>query len=249
MSFEYNPQNYMYAKMSRKSRQNKVGVDHPSATLLENAIGQDSVNAYKLGFKFSKLGMPVPRNSNLVAKASTELVRGSSTNLWKSKFFTRVVRQIEGRDVYAHASLSGGIIHNLGLTPLKVNDAFYLQNFKGIKNIGYYYDPGNKKKQLGGEILGFDRYLNLHLKLLQENCPMLAAMNIEPFIFCNMALAPNRNKEQQTGSWLARHLRWSTGIGLSMQLRGVAIECYYNIYVSKQKHELRSDFQISIGLD
>ena len=41
MSFVYNPQNYMYAKVSKKSRQNKVGADHSSAALLENAVGQD----------------------------------------------------------------------------------------------------------------------------------------------------------------------------------------------------------------
>lgn len=97
-----------------------------------------------------------------------------------------------------------------------MNDAFYLTNFKGIKNMGYHYDPQSKKKGLGGDVLGFDRYLNLHVKLLQENCPMLAALNIEPFLFGNVALAPNRNKEQPTGNWLQRHLRWSTGIGLSM---------------------------------
>ena len=113
-----------------------------------------------------------------------------------------MVRQIGGRDIYAHAALSGGIIKNLGASQIKVNDAFYLANFKGIKNIGYYYDAQSKKKGLGGDILGFDRYLNLHMKLLQVNCPMLSSLDIEPFVFCNLALAPNRNREQQSESWL-----------------------------------------------
>jgi len=41
---------------------------------------------------------------------------------------------------------------------LKVNDRFYLQNFKGVKNMGYHY-VGGDKKGLGGDILGFDKYL------------------------------------------------------------------------------------------
>lgn len=99
------------------------------------------MTAYKLGFKLTKLTSSMPLYSNLVAKASTELVHGQSVNLCKSKFFARVVKQIEGRDIYAHASLSGGLIRNFSNSPLKVNDAFYLTNFKGIKNMGYHYDP------------------------------------------------------------------------------------------------------------
>ena len=137
-------------------------------------MGEDSVNAYKLGFKITKLTADMPLYSNLVAKASTEIIQGESISLCKSKFFTRIIKQIEGRGAYAHASLSGGFIHNFNSSPLKVNDAFYLPNFKGVKNIGYYYDPQSKKQGLGGDVLGFDRYLNLHMKLLQENCPMLS---------------------------------------------------------------------------
>jgi len=40
-----------------------------------------------------------------------------------------------------------------------------LSNFKGIRNIGYYYDPEAKKKGLGGDILGFDRYATLNMKI------------------------------------------------------------------------------------
>ena len=46
-----------------------------------------------------------------------------------------------------------------------MNDAFYLPNFKGIRNLGYYFDPEAKKKGLGGDILGFDRYMSLGVKV------------------------------------------------------------------------------------
>lgn len=73
---------------------------------------------------------------------------------------------------------------------------------------------------------------------------------MEPFVFANFALAPNRQKEKKVGaSWLNQHLRWSTGFGLSLQLPNAAIECYYNVHVSRQKNELRNDFQINIGID
>lgn len=58
---------------------------------------------------------------------------------------------------------------------LKVNDAFYLQNFKGIRNIGYFFDPEGKKVGLGGDILGFDRYISTLIKIEQsENVPFFS---------------------------------------------------------------------------
>jgi len=48
---------------------------------------------------------------------------------------------------------------------IRVNDAFYLPNFKGIRNLGYHFDADSKKKGLGGDILGFDRFATLNLKL------------------------------------------------------------------------------------
>lgn len=41
MSFVYNPKNIIYLKASVKKRMNKIGADHSSAALLENAIGDD----------------------------------------------------------------------------------------------------------------------------------------------------------------------------------------------------------------
>ena len=73
-----------------------------------------------------------------------------------------------------------------------MNDAFYLPNFKGIKNIGYHYDSNAKKKGLGGDVLGFDRYATLNFKISQIDCPLLSELMMEPFIFANAALAPNR---------------------------------------------------------
>ena len=65
-----------------------------------------------------------------------------------------------------YVNLNGGFVKSLNLNEaskpsnnLRVNDAFYLQNFKGVKNIGYYFDPESKKVGLGGDILGFDRYI------------------------------------------------------------------------------------------
>ena len=133
---------------------------------------------------------------------------------------------------------------------MRVNDAFYLSNFKGIRNLGYHFDPEAKKKGLGGDILGFDRFATLNLKLAQINCPLLQDFAMEPFMFANFALAPNRHKERKQGvSWLGHHLRWAVGFGLSLQPPNVAIECYYNVYVGRQKNELRNDFQINIGID
>lgn len=52
--------------------------------------------------------------------------------------------------------MSGGLIKPLGdSNKLKVNDNFYLKNFKGVRNLGYYYDQSNPEKGISGENLGF----------------------------------------------------------------------------------------------
>lgn len=82
-----------------------------------------------------------------------------------------------------------------------MNDAFYLQNFKGIRNIGYYYDPSENeknKKGLAGDVLGFDKYLGAGLRINQNFCPLLQNFGIDPFLFVNVALAPNRNAVDHT---------------------------------------------------
>jgi hypothetical protein len=59
-------------------------------------------------------------------------------------------------------------------------------------------------------------------------------MSIEPFVHANFALAPNRNEPtEESKSFFSRYLRASTGFGLSMELNHFAIECYYNLKVSK----------------
>jgi hypothetical protein len=81
---------------------------------------------------------------NLTVKASTE-VSSNFTDLsyLKTKLFSRYsLPLLDGDKFYLQASLSGGFIKNLRGEgyPLKVNDTFYLKNFKGIKNLGYHYD-------------------------------------------------------------------------------------------------------------
>ena len=43
-----------------------------------------------------------------------------------------------------YVNISGGYVKKIGdgvkEDRLRVNDAFYLKNFKGIRNIGYYFD-------------------------------------------------------------------------------------------------------------
>ena len=61
-----------------------------------------------------------------------------------------------------------------------------------MSNIGYHYEADAKKKGLGGDVLGFDRYGTLNLKVSQIDCPLLSDFMMEPFIFANLAMAPNR---------------------------------------------------------
>lgn len=80
---------------------------------------------------------------------------------------------------------------------MKVNDNFYLKNFKGVRNIGYHYDEKKTEKGINGENLGFEKFVNLQFKLLFPNSALFKNFNISPFIHSNLALAPNRNEIPQ----------------------------------------------------
>jgi hypothetical protein len=67
-------------------------------------------------------------------------------------------------------------------------------------------------------------------------------------------VAPNRDvlsnpKTYEGKSFLEKYGRFTAGFGGSLQLSGMAIECYYNPIVFKQKNEIKSEFQLNIGID
>ena len=86
----------------------------------------------------------------------------------------------------AYVTLQGGLVNQLKGEDLRANDAFYLQNFKGIKNIGYHFNEESKKVGLGGDILGFDRYITSAIKISQDEAfslPTFDYFEVEPFLF------------------------------------------------------------------
>jgi len=46
---------------------------------------------------------------------------------------------------------------------------------------------------LSGENLGFNKFLNLGVKVSEIDMPLLGKYDISPFIHANLAFAPNRN--------------------------------------------------------
>jgi len=100
MNFVNSPKNYLYAKVSQKQRTNKVGGDHSSAALLENAEGDDSIYSFKIGSRFCRIHEQEPLFKNFVAKASTELITGENTSLLKSKFFSRLTHKVNDYPIY-----------------------------------------------------------------------------------------------------------------------------------------------------
>lgn len=102
------------------------------------------------------------------------------------------------QDFKVSGSLQGGLVKQLGSEPkeLRVNDAFYLQNFKGIRNLGYHFDEASEKKGLGGDILGFDKHLTALVKVSRDEPHDISALNYfeaQPFLFAQASLAPNRS--------------------------------------------------------
>ncbi|TNV72604.1 hypothetical protein FGO68_gene5401 [Halteria grandinella] len=249
-SFITDPNNYLYLKLIQKTRKNKVDTDHCSKLLMERALCGDQLYSAKLGLKLGQVYDSVYLENSYLLSASSEIASNfTDSRFLRHKFFTRYTQS------YGNAqfkfSLAGGLVQNLTAQPLRVNDNFYLWNYKGIRNIGYHYDE-QKDKQGGGlhgENLGFDRYLAFQAKLHQLESPLLSVFNIEPFIHFNAALAPNRNKPVEGDTFLKRYGRASIGFGASLQLLGAAIECYYSPFVYRQKNEIKAEFQINIGID
>ena len=100
--------------------------------------------------------------------------------------------------------------------------------------------------------MGFDKYLNLNLKVCQMQTPLLRQYNIDPFIHANLVLAPNRNLSEGDGgarNFIKNYGRASFGFGAQMLLSIFSIEAYYSPLVFTQKNELRNEFQINIGID
>ena len=194
-SYVTDPDKYAYFKLSQKRRKNKVDTDHCSRLLMERALNNDELSSAKVGVRFNEAYDFDAMTNNLTLKASTELASNfTDISYVKSKFFSRYSIPIkDGDKLYMQFSLSGGYIKNLrgAANPLKVNDTFYLKNFKGVRNIGYHYDAA-RQGGIAGENLGFDRYLSFYWKASQINSPLLSMFNIEPFVHVNAALAPNR---------------------------------------------------------
>jgi len=114
------------------------------------------------------------------------------------------------------SSISAGAIHNLNPNcNLRVNDTYFLKNFKGLQNVGCAD--------------GVDRYVGANLKVSQVACPLLSNLMIEPFLFGSVLLA--RNYKQEEPQSLKDSLRASAGFGLSWQLYSAAIEMYYSVAV------------------
>ena len=129
-----------------------------------------------------------------VIKGSSEI---TSNSLWKTKM-NLSYSKILWEKASLYVNLTGGFVKSVGegvqKDKLRVNDAFYLPNFKGVKNVGYFFDSEGKRECLCGDILGFDRYISALVKVHQmQELPFLSSFSAKPFLFVNAALAPNRH--------------------------------------------------------
>jgi len=171
-----------------------VDRDHCSRALMDRALNNDQLYTAKVGVKFNKAIDQDNMEHNLTVRASQEVASNFTEGAFtRSKVFIRYTKPIND-DIYVQSSVGGGYVRNLRNEEMKVNEQFYLKNFKGLRNIGYHYD--STKKDAGGllgENLGFDRYLSFSTKIYQAEAPLLKEFNLQPFIHFNLALAPTRD--------------------------------------------------------
>jgi len=96
--------------------------------------------------------------------------------------------------------------------------------------------------------------LALQLKVQHTQTPLLRDLQISPFLFGSMALAPNTNhshKESEPSReyFLKNNLRASLGFGLSMEFPEFVLEAYYKLAAKSQGLEHGPSCQFNFGLD
>ena len=127
------------------------------------------------------------------------------------------------------------MIHRLGSDDkLPVSHALYLNNFKGINNIG-----GGKEYNEG-----LARYLNLNLKISQVDCPLLEDIGVEPFLFANAALIRPQSGAYNTWN---EAFRGSCGFGVLGFYRHFALEAY--VTMKTQGSQPAGLIQFNFGID
>lgn len=131
---------------------------------MERSLNHDKIYSAQLGFRINQPFDHDFMTHNLTLRGSSEVASNLIDNQYiKTKLFVRYLFAV--RNVQFFTSLSGGFLKNLNkkaksnFDDIRVNDTFYLKNFKGVRNIGYYYNEEEKQKGVGGDNLGLDRYL------------------------------------------------------------------------------------------
>ena len=177
-SFIDDPSHYLYAKLSSEHRTNKVSHLETSSDFLKRAIGEDQLSAFKLGLKFNKNMGFNSVSECLSAHLSSKFESNwSDLKMVKTSAFLRYMKTINSFQVTA--SINSAHLNSWGSQP-KINDKFYLKNFKGLSDIGV-----ETTKNIN---MGLDKYIAAQLKISQVDCPLLSTFGIEPFIFGNAAL-------------------------------------------------------------
>lgn len=256
------PPTYAFARVSSKHLRNRIRQQHSSELLCEPInLFPGRRTEVKVGFVHANTEWMrmVQRGTtdddseplkNYMVKMSAAL---TDSGVFKGKFRANATVALR-ENLLMLCRVEGGLMHSKKEVP--INDRFYLPNFKGITNLGYHYVNSSKKEGLCGDILGFSRYLRASLKLQQDDSyllPKFAFFEATPFLFADVALAPNRSIYPGQKTDIQDYLRASTGLGCTFLSKTVtnalAIECYLSLFVHKQKNEVGTDFQINIGLD
>lgn len=154
----------------------------------------------------------------------------------------------------------GGI--KKGNDAVRLNDKYFLTNFKGIKLISPQTVEPLVLREGKINILGTTSYLGLAAKLTFDRVPLFnqtdfatTGFRVRPFLHGNLVILPEeinymqKVKKVPFSSSIQESARLSCGFGFEFLWKFFSLEFYYNAGVQRKNGEVFNEYQFNLGID
>ena len=242
------PMDYIYAKLSHKSRKNFIDTTHCTGELIRSGYYPDSLLSFKFGYKTQEdflLGTKI-LVKNYVELASNDV---DDPFLKYKLYIKNYTPKMAGRfAAFTHSFLLEKIFAS---EQLRINDSCFLKGMHGI-----YEFPGakaNKNLISGMEHVG-DRVANdlialYEAQLIFPNLKPLSSVttHLLPYIYGTLGYSqPINNK--YAGKNYKDSMMGSIGFGIKLLLTPIQVGFYYSIAGFRPKHDLGKEYGFYIGI-
>jgi len=263
-SYFCNLQNCIYFKLFSENRKNLVDFNKTSRLVLEDSAYDDIKYAAKLGYKLNHVAdnMEWSTDFKIEGEVGKTTAPGCGA-FWRTKIFSRSLYRISPDMVLQVNSTFGSVGgFKRGNDAVRLNDKYFLTNFKGIKLISPQTVEPIVLREGKINILGATSYLGLAAKLTFDRVPLFNLTDFEttgyrvrPFLHVNVVILPEeinylqKVKKAPFSSSIQESARLSCGFGFEFLWKYFSLEFYYNAGVQRKNGEVFNEFQFNLGID